>query len=201
MGMREPLGGEVPLGYPRLAAFQSSESNFSLYRSFSYLHSRILLDLQDEIRSLEEELDQFDEFEVEEPKHRMPTSEHGSTRYGPLVSPYLTIGPLTRTCSIQGRHSQRDQTQSCNLRRNPYQGPRARWLLSPSRTRLQPYTKICRTTQIRERDHSNARFGILEEWSVSRKFHRTLKKTRLGWDWPAGWRGIQIKELKRVQHT
>lgn len=51
---------ETPAGFPRLAAFQSSEGNFSLYRSFSYLHARILLDLQDEIRCLEEELDELD---------------------------------------------------------------------------------------------------------------------------------------------
>jgi hypothetical protein len=50
----------LPNGFPRLAAFQSSEASFSLYRSFSYLHSRILLDLQDEIRELEQELDDKD---------------------------------------------------------------------------------------------------------------------------------------------
>jgi hypothetical protein len=50
----------TPNGFPRLAAFQSSEANFGLYRSFSYLHSRILLDLQDEITSLEKELDELD---------------------------------------------------------------------------------------------------------------------------------------------
>ncbi|KAF2868965.1 hypothetical protein BDV95DRAFT_630165 [Massariosphaeria phaeospora] len=50
----------TPNGFPRLAAFQASEANFSLYRSFSYLHSRVLLDLQDEIRELENELDEFD---------------------------------------------------------------------------------------------------------------------------------------------
>jgi hypothetical protein len=51
---------ETPNGFPRLAAFQSSEANFALYRSFSYLHSRVLLDLQDEITSLEKELDEID---------------------------------------------------------------------------------------------------------------------------------------------
>lgn len=51
---------DTPNGFPRLAAFQSSEANFALYRSFSYLHSRVLLDLQDEITELEKELDDFD---------------------------------------------------------------------------------------------------------------------------------------------
>jgi len=51
---------DTPNGFPRLAAFQSSETNFSLYRSFGYLHSRVLLDLQDEITTLEKELDDID---------------------------------------------------------------------------------------------------------------------------------------------
>lgn len=51
---------DTPNGFPRLAAFQASEANFGLYRSFSYLHSRVLLDLQDEITVLEKELDDFD---------------------------------------------------------------------------------------------------------------------------------------------
>ena len=48
------------IGYPQLATFQTSTPNFSLYRGFSYLHGRVLLDLQDEIATLERELDQFD---------------------------------------------------------------------------------------------------------------------------------------------
>ncbi|KAF2756294.1 hypothetical protein EJ05DRAFT_96314 [Pseudovirgaria hyperparasitica] len=51
---------KTPNGYPRLAAFQSSEANFALYRNFSYLHSRVLLDMQDELTTLEKELDDAD---------------------------------------------------------------------------------------------------------------------------------------------
>ncbi|OJD35114.1 uncharacterized protein BKCO1_19000140 [Diplodia corticola] len=39
-----------------LAAFQSSDPAFSIYRSFDYLHSRVLLDLQYELSELEQEL-------------------------------------------------------------------------------------------------------------------------------------------------
>ena len=56
---------DCPKGYPKLAAFLSSEHNFSLYRGFSYLHSRVLLDLQDEISTLEKELDTADTFDSE----------------------------------------------------------------------------------------------------------------------------------------
>ena len=54
-----------PNGYPRLATFLASESSFSLYRGFSYLHSRVLLELQEEISALERELDQLDQVDQE----------------------------------------------------------------------------------------------------------------------------------------
>jgi hypothetical protein len=51
---------DCPEGYPRLASFLASEPNFSVYRGFSYLHSRVLLELQAEIAALEQELDELD---------------------------------------------------------------------------------------------------------------------------------------------
>ncbi|KAF2278300.1 uncharacterized protein EI97DRAFT_250201 [Westerdykella ornata] len=65
----------TPNGFPRLAAFQSSEANFSLYRSFNYLHSRILLDLQDEITALEKELDDIDWDDFDEDPDRLRSRE------------------------------------------------------------------------------------------------------------------------------
>lgn len=70
---------ETPNGYPRLAAFQSSESNFSLYRSFSYLHSRILLDLQDDITNLEKDLDVIDFNDSREDSSRLSSCEYDRT--------------------------------------------------------------------------------------------------------------------------
>jgi hypothetical protein len=67
---------ETPNGFPRLAAFQSSEANFSLYRSFSYLHSRVLLDLQDEITTLEGELDSIDWQDFDEDEDRLKSREY-----------------------------------------------------------------------------------------------------------------------------
>lgn len=49
-----------PEGYPRQAAYQASESSWSIYRAFHYLHARVILDLQEEIRDLEEQLGTFD---------------------------------------------------------------------------------------------------------------------------------------------
>ncbi|KAH7072411.1 hypothetical protein FB567DRAFT_202770 [Paraphoma chrysanthemicola] len=51
---------EYPRGYPQQAAFQSSDSSWSIYRAFNYLHARVILDLQDEIRCLEEDLEEID---------------------------------------------------------------------------------------------------------------------------------------------
>jgi hypothetical protein len=49
-----------PEGYPRQAAFQASKPSFSIYRAFEYLHARVILQLQDEIRCLEDELADLD---------------------------------------------------------------------------------------------------------------------------------------------
>ncbi|KAI8939317.1 hypothetical protein NX059_003107 [Plenodomus lindquistii] len=69
----------TPRGFPQLAAFQASEANFSLYRSFSYLHSRVLLDLQDEIRCLESELDDIDWDDHDEDENRLRSRDYDMT--------------------------------------------------------------------------------------------------------------------------
>ncbi|KAI8932735.1 hypothetical protein NX059_010226 [Plenodomus lindquistii] len=51
---------ECPNGYPRLAAFNGSEQNFMMYRSFSCVHARLLLRHQASIQALETELDTLD---------------------------------------------------------------------------------------------------------------------------------------------
>ncbi|KAF2035249.1 hypothetical protein EK21DRAFT_55133 [Setomelanomma holmii] len=56
---------EYPFGYPLQAAFQSSESSWSIYRAFDYLHARVILQLQDEIRELEMQLKNMDEIDLE----------------------------------------------------------------------------------------------------------------------------------------
>jgi hypothetical protein len=45
-----------PNGYPRLAAFMNCDPNFLVCRKFGFLHNRVLLYRQDELRELEEEL-------------------------------------------------------------------------------------------------------------------------------------------------
>jgi hypothetical protein len=52
-------------GYPLQAAFQSSESSWSIYRGFNYLHARVILEMQDELRCLEDNLKDMDEMDLE----------------------------------------------------------------------------------------------------------------------------------------
>ena len=49
-----------PSGYPRVAAFIDSDENFMIYRRFGVLHSRIILQKQDELREIEESLVSLD---------------------------------------------------------------------------------------------------------------------------------------------
>ena len=62
-------------GYPNLAAFQNSSENFSIYRQFGYLQSRVLLDKQDKLRLLEEQLDAFDRANIDCGVSREPNDE------------------------------------------------------------------------------------------------------------------------------
>lgn len=49
-----------PKGYPRQAAFADSDESFMIYRRFGYIHSRLLLNKQDELRELEASLKNMD---------------------------------------------------------------------------------------------------------------------------------------------
>ncbi|KAF2140473.1 uncharacterized protein K452DRAFT_288561 [Aplosporella prunicola CBS 121167] len=49
-----------PQGYPRLAAFLDSDDNFMIYRRFGYIQSRLLLDKQNELQTLERALERID---------------------------------------------------------------------------------------------------------------------------------------------
>lgn len=70
---RGPLSLSIPLstvhatthGYPKLAAFLDSDENFMVYRRFSYLQARLLLEKQNELQKLELELEAMDEEAVD----------------------------------------------------------------------------------------------------------------------------------------
>ena len=63
---RNPLIASVeqyPLGYPRLAALQSSDPAFLMFRRFTMLHSRVLLLSQEDLCRLESKLAEIDDAE------------------------------------------------------------------------------------------------------------------------------------------
>ncbi|MCJ1372338.1 hypothetical protein MMC20_003562 [Loxospora ochrophaea] len=62
---------DFPVGYPKVAAFQDSDENFMIYRRFGFLFSRVLLYKQDELRELEENLNDMDERDAEDPDDRV----------------------------------------------------------------------------------------------------------------------------------
>jgi hypothetical protein len=47
------------------SVFLSTEPSWSIYRGFSYLHSRVILELQDEIRYLEKKLTDTEDLDLE----------------------------------------------------------------------------------------------------------------------------------------
>ena len=51
---------DLPVGYPRQAAFAASDESLLIFRRFGYLHARLLLQRQDELRQLEDELEEMD---------------------------------------------------------------------------------------------------------------------------------------------
>jgi hypothetical protein len=86
-------------GYPNLAAFLDSHENFMLYaakpindcraahlltmnryRRFGYLQSRLLLQKQDELRILEERLDQMDQDDMQDMEKLRMREKQGSGR-------------------------------------------------------------------------------------------------------------------------
>lgn len=75
-----------PEGYPQLAAFQSSEPSFSMYRSFGYLHSRVILNMQDELRDLEEKLKGLDEEDSAGNKKRLESRRRAGSERVNLLS-------------------------------------------------------------------------------------------------------------------
>ena len=51
---------EYPPGYGKIAAIEKCDPNFLILRKFGWLHTRILLHHQDELASMEEELERID---------------------------------------------------------------------------------------------------------------------------------------------
>jgi len=64
-----------PLGYPLMARFMDSDDNYMTYRRFGNVQARLLLEAQDDIRLLEEKLEELDDEET--------ANEEEAKCYGP----------------------------------------------------------------------------------------------------------------------
>lgn len=56
-----------PVGYPRQAAYADSDESFMIYRRFGYIHARLLMYRQDELRELEDTLSEMDKKDAKDP--------------------------------------------------------------------------------------------------------------------------------------
>lgn len=55
---------EFTRGFPNMAAYVDSSENFMVFRRYGYLSSRLLLEMQDEMRDFEKQLDEMDRRDV-----------------------------------------------------------------------------------------------------------------------------------------
>lgn len=62
---------EYDEGYGKLAAIESCDPNFLIYRKFLWLHNRVLLKYQDELAELEEDLESLDRHDYQNDDKRL----------------------------------------------------------------------------------------------------------------------------------
>ncbi|KAI9894817.1 MAG: hypothetical protein M1814_000036 [Vezdaea aestivalis] len=112
------LLSEIPRGYPKLAAFLDSDDSFAIYRRFGFLNARLLLNKQDELRSMEDELKMLDEEDrTKDPRALRSRSMDvkGTSRRQTLLSEieqkfceYVKLLQLGRDLRVFNRPSQHD---------------------------------------------------------------------------------------------
>lgn len=91
---------DFPMGYPNLATFQNSSENFTVYRRFGYLQSRLLLEKQDALRVLEARLDKYD-------RDNQETSYIRSLNAETIAPRQALLGEIEKTFSSYGAQQHR----------------------------------------------------------------------------------------------
>jgi len=117
--------------YHYLATFLDSDENFMIYRRFGFLHARLLLQKQDELRMMEAELDRMDQNDkfnnVDALKCRMIDEgrvQHGETRKALLnrmqetVLVYDELLLKSQQLAAANRPPQRDYNSVANFIRH-----------------------------------------------------------------------------------
>lgn len=77
-----PIVHESPEGYPMLARFIAASEEHYIFRQFRYLQSRVLLHLQDDLRSWEARLWRMDEYDKVHRPTYLKTREKDDRRFG-----------------------------------------------------------------------------------------------------------------------
>ncbi|OCL11263.1 hypothetical protein AOQ84DRAFT_386949 [Glonium stellatum] len=130
-----------PLGYPRLAAFLNSDENFLLCRKYGFLHNRVLLYRQDELRELESQLLDLDAEDEELDKRALRSRTRDDKREGSLrkaliqeiddkLKEYDDIALRTRAMNALPKATPRNYTSVDNWIHNngPLCGPEAKFI-------------------------------------------------------------------------
>jgi hypothetical protein len=76
---------DCPRGYPELAAFVQSNAAFMLYRRFGFLQARLLLNKQDQLRDLEQQLDDQDKKDANLNNGVLMNREQDEAQNGPRI--------------------------------------------------------------------------------------------------------------------
>lgn len=100
------------MGYPRLATFMTSDNDLLLYRRFAYLQTRLLLHKQDELRELEETLDDLDKVPGTQNRNALMSRERDLM----LANQYLA-GRKKRSNESEGRPNTSDERPDTSNKR------------------------------------------------------------------------------------
>ncbi|KAF2460690.1 hypothetical protein BDY21DRAFT_336129 [Lineolata rhizophorae] len=73
-----------PMGYPRLASLMNSDENFLITRRYGWLHNRVMLYRQDELRMLENQLMKLDQEDEESDPRALKSRKRDDQREGGL---------------------------------------------------------------------------------------------------------------------
>jgi hypothetical protein len=113
-----------PNGYPRFAAFMNSDENFLMCRKYGFLHNRVLLYRQDELRALEQEMLALDKdtHKLDEKMLQCRTREERTSnerrdlinRIDDKLREYNDIVQRTRSFATLQRATQRNYTSVSN---------------------------------------------------------------------------------------
>lgn len=105
--------------YRSLATFLDSDENFMIYRRFGYLHSRMLLRKQDQLRKLEADLDDYDNEDAsgEETAKRLLKSRDSDEAADKKADPEIRtrtqiLSDIEKVLSEYGKASDHEKAES-----------------------------------------------------------------------------------------